>query len=280
MDTVETVEPQPFVQGFTYGEGPRWHGGRLWLTDGPAGKVFSVGETGDVRVEVEIPHPSGLGWLPDETLVISALFESKVHWVRPDGARTTLDLGAVGFTTNDLVVGHGHTYVDIYRLTDSDLTGDIARVDRDGTFRIVASSLAVPNGLGFIDDGATLVVNEMNGSRILTFAVQPDGNLCRPNVFAQLTAERHPDGLCVDAEGAVWIGSYDSGEFLRIVRGGTVTHRVPIDDGWAVAPALGGADGRTLYMIVDHTTIEALPKGESSCEVLQARVDVPGAGSP
>ena len=77
-------------------------------------------------------------------------------------------------------------------------------------------------------------------------------------MFADLGPERHPDGLCVDVEGGVWVGCYDTGEFLRVVAGGTVTHRVEIDRGWAVAPALGGADGRTLYMVIDDTTLEGL----------------------
>ncbi|MDG4668792.1 SMP-30/gluconolactonase/LRE family protein [Mycobacterium sp. 236(2023)] len=280
MTTVQGVPAERFVDGFIYGEGPRWHGGRLWFTDGLAGKVYSVGETGDVTTEAEIPHPSGLGWLPDGTLVVSALFESKVHWVKADGAVETVDLSDDGFTTNDLVVGYGRAYVDLYHLGESGLTGDVVLVEAGGSHRVVAAGLAVPNGLGFVDDGATLLVNEMNGSRILAFPVEADGSLGVPDVFAELSTERHPDGLCVDAEGAVWIGSYDSGEFLRVVRGGTVTHRVPIEDGWAVAPALGGADGRTLFMVVDHTTLEDLPNGESTCEVLRARVDVPGAGSP
>jgi sugar lactone lactonase YvrE len=78
----------------------------------------------------------------------------------------------------------------------------------------------------------------------------------------------------------VWVGCYDTGEFLRVIGGGTVTHRVAIDTGWAVAPALGGVDGRTLYMVVDETTHEGLVSGESTGRIMQARVDVPGAGSP
>lgn len=88
---------------------------------------------------------------------------------------------------------------------------------------------------------------------------------------------RWHDGLCVDSEGGVWVGCYDTGEFLRVIAGGAVTHRIPIGHGWAVAPALGGADGRTLYLVVDDTTHDGLMRGESAGRVLQTRVDVPAA---
>ncbi|MGZ5391108.1 MAG: SMP-30/gluconolactonase/LRE family protein [Mycobacterium sp.] len=125
-----------------------------------------------------------------------------------------------------------------------------------------------------------MVVSDTNAGRILAFPCEPDGSLGTPRVFADLGADRNPDGLCVDMDGGVCVGCYTTGEFLRVVDGGTVTHRVEIDRGWAVAPALGGADGRTLYMVADDTTLEGLMKGESTGWIMQARVDVPGAGLP
>jgi sugar lactone lactonase YvrE len=279
---VQAIEPQPFVDGIVYGEGPRWHNGRLWFTDGPAGHVCSVGETGDVAMEVTVEHASGLGWLPDGTLVISTLFEAKVHHVDEQGhVAATFDLSDRSWSTNDLVVAtDGRAYVDLYQVSAAGMTGAIGLVDVVGNVRVVASELAVPNGLGFLPDASTLVVSETNGSRILAFPTHPDGSLGAPSVFADLGADRHPDGLCVDVEGGVWVGCYDTQEFLRVVAGGAVTHRVSVQGGWAIAPALGGADGRTLYMVIDDTTQEGLMKGESTGWIMQARVDVPGAGSP
>lgn len=271
------VEPLPFIEGIVYGEGPRWHDGRLWFSDGPAAKVYSVSESGDLTVEAQIAKASGLGWLPDGTLVVSTLFDAKIHHVDAAGNITaTYDHSDRAHSTNDLVVApDGRTYVDLYGTE-----GAIGLVGRDGAVRVVASGLAMPNGLAFLPDGSTLVVSETRGSRILSFPAEPDGSLGAPSVFADLGPERQPDGLCVDIEGGVWVGCVTSGEFLRVVAGGTVTHRVHVDRGWAVAPALGGADGRTLYMIVDDTTIEGVANGESTGWIMQARVDVPGAGSP
>lgn len=261
-----------------YGEGPRWRNGHLWFSDGPAGRVYSVGETGDLSVEAEVPRASGLGWLPDGTLVVSTLFEATIHHVDAHGNTTsTFDVSDLAWSTNDLVVApDGRAYVDLYKQTRDALVGEIGLVDQAGGVRIVATGLAVPNGLGFLPDG-TLVVSETNGSRLLAFTTAPDGSLGFPTVFADLGAGSHPDGLCVDSEGGVWVGCYDTGEFLRVIAGGAVTHRIPIGHGWAVAPALGGADGHTLYLVVDDTTHDGLMRGESAGRVLQTRVDVPAA---
>lgn len=282
MTSIEAVGAVPFIDGIVYGEGPRWRGDRLWFTDGPAGRVCSAGEAGDIKVEADLPRASGLGWLPDGTLVVSTLFAAQLHHVDARGqVLAAYDVSHLAWSTNDLVVASdGRTYVDLYLAGKDGITGGIGLVATDGTVRVVATGLALPNGLAFLPGESTLVVSETNGSRLLTFPADANGDLGSPTVFADLGPHRHPDGLCVDAEGGVWVGCYDTGEFLRLVAGGAITHRIEIDRGWAVAPALGGHDGRTLYLVVDETTHEGLLAGNSTGRILRARVDVPGAGSP
>ncbi|KHO22156.1 SMP-30/gluconolactonase/LRE family protein [Mycolicibacterium setense] len=282
MTSVEAIAAAPFLDGLVYGEGPRWHGERLWFTDGLAGRVYSVGEAGDLAVEVELARASGLGWLPDGTLVVSTLFAAELHHVDAAGSVTaSYDISDVAWSTNDLLVApDGRTFVDLYIADGRTITGSIGLVGADGTVRVVARGLSMPNGLGILPDGSTLVVSETHGSRLLAFTVGLDGNLGSPTVFAELGPDRHPDGLCVDAAGGVWVGCYDTAEFLRVIAGGEITHRIGIDRGWAVAPALGGHDGRTLYLVVDDTTHEGLLAGSSTGRILQARVGVPGVGSP
>jgi sugar lactone lactonase YvrE len=282
VTTAEAVEPLPFIDGIVYGEGPRWHDGRLWFTDGPAGKVYSAGEAGDLTVEAEVAHASGLGWLPDGTLVVSTLFDAKIHHVDARGhIAATFDLSDIAWSTNDLLVSDdGRAYVDLYQKGASATAGGIGLVDPDGAVRVVATGLAVPNCMGFLPDGSTLVGSETGASHILAFPAEADGTLGVPGIFADLGPDRHPDGLCVDEDAGIWVGCYDTREFIRVVAGGAITHRVAVDKGWAIAPALGGSDGRTLYMVVDDTTIEGLMTGESTGWIMQARVEVPSAGSP
>jgi sugar lactone lactonase YvrE len=262
------------VDGFTFGEGPRWHDGRLWFTDGPAG-VVNVVEDGRIRVAAETPRASGLGWLSDGTLVVSTFGEAAVVLV---GERTSVrhDLGELAWTTNDMVVRDDRIYVDLYRLNDDGVVGAIGLVTPDGEARVVATDLSLPNGLVITDDGSTLLASETFGERVLAFTIADDGSLDDQRVFADLGPGRKPDGLCLDAEGALWIGCYDAGEFVRVRDGGEVTDRVAVAPGWAVAPALGGADGRTLHLVVDETTHEGVLTGESIGRIETIEVDVPG----
>ena len=149
----------------------------------------------------------------------------------------------------------------------------------DGAARTVARDLATPNGLAITPDGSTLLVSETFGGRLLAFRIEPDGALTDQRVFADL-GHRHPDGVCLDAQGAAWVGCYDTAEFVRVRDGGEITHRVEIDDTSAVAPALGGADRRTLFLVANRTSHEGIRDGRSEGRIEHVRVEVPGAGWP
>ena len=221
--------------------------------------------------------PPVCGWLADGTLVVSTLFDTKIHHVDAGGnAVATYDLSDLVWSTNDLLVTpDGRTYVDLYGNE-----GAIGLVGPDGIVQVVATGLAMPNGLGLLPDGIDpRGQRDERGS-----AARVSGPTRRqPRRAKRVRRPRRrapPRRSCVDVEGGVWVGCVNTGEFLRVVAGGAVTHRVEIDGGWSVAPALGGCDGRTLYMVIDDTTAEGIAKGESTGWIMQARVDVPGAGSP
>lgn len=278
---METLETTVVARGLQFGEGPRWHDGRLWVSDIQAGRVYTL-EDDHLEVAVEARGASGLGWLPDGRLVISTLGRPYIRCVDSDGEVTTLhDLRHMGWSLNDMVVApDGRIYADLYLEQLSHPPGAIVLITPDGAARIVAPDLETPNGLAITPDGSMLVVSETNTGKVHAFTVEADGGLSDRRVFADLGTGRRPDGLCLDEEGAIWVGSYASSEFLRVRDGGEITHRIVTPGRAAVAPALGGDDGRTLYLVVNDEMNPTLETPSTGGRIETARVDVAGAGSP
>src|SRR4030042_1044564 len=154
----------------------------------------------------------------------------------------------------------------------------------DGDARVVADGLMYPNGMVITPDGKTLIVAETIGRRLTAFDIAPDGSLSGRRPFADLATGglggAPPDGICIDAEGAIWVSSPPTSEFVRVREGGDITHRIPVPGKWAVACMLGGEDRRTLFLCTAETTLKGLGQGESLGWGGQGRGDVPGAGRP
>jgi sugar lactone lactonase YvrE len=279
--TVHTLASTVLAEGFTYGEGPRWRDGRLWFSDMHADAVRTLDADGTVGIGASAPHPSGIGWTPEGDLLVTCLEHAVLNRITPDGPQVHCDLSEFGPSLNDMVaLPDGRVYVDVYlKRGGGPPPGDLALVAPDGTARIVARGLATPNGLAVMADGTTLVAAETFGNRLSAWTIQADGSLADQRVFAEL-GERHPDGICVDVEGGVWVGCFLSGEFVRVLDGGEITHRVSVGESWAVAPALGGPEMRTLHLVVNDTTFEGLATGDSTCRIETVEVEVPGVGSP
>lgn len=275
--------------GFVMGEGPRWRGGRFWFSDIFDGHVYSVGDDGELRLEVTIDRPSGLGWLPDGSVLVATLARTvndqlvgpaRVVRVDTTGQHVVIDVteeGNIGF--NDMVVGpDGRAYVNVYRGVSAK-EDEIWLVDPDGSHVCVADGLAHPNGMVITPDRGTLLACETHAHRVLAFSIDADGMLSRQRVFADGLAIA--DGLCLDAAGAVWVGSLFAGEFLRVEEGGTITHRVAAPPGqWALAPMLGGAERRTLFMLTADTDPERAQVDDARGFLSRVEVEVPGAGWP
>jgi sugar lactone lactonase YvrE len=279
--------PTVLVDGLSFPESPRWRDGALWFSDLVLRAVFSVDEAGVLTKVAGVPgRPSGLGWLPDGRLLVVSMEDRTLLRQRPDTAAMELqpfaDLSALAHSyCNDMLVDEaGRAYVGNFGFDAG--AGEpvratvLVRVDPDGDARVVADDLLFPNGMALTAD-RRLIVAETAGDRLTSFAARDDGGLHDRRTFAALPGLA-PDGICLDAEGAVWVAAAGTGEVVRVAEGGDVLARVSPPSGRAFACALGGADGRTLFICA----AAGVPRPEETGGrreglIVRTRVDVPGA---
>ncbi len=251
------------------------------------GEVFSIDPTAaeGPRLEATVDgQSSGLGWLPDGRLVISSMESRTLVAVRPDSTTEVFaDLSAVEPSLlNDLVVDPdtGRTYVgafgyDLYGGEEL-RPGPLYVVETDGSARLAADGLVFPNSANVLPGTRTLVVSETWGGKLTAFDIEPDGSLTGRRTWADLPAGVTPDGSTVDAEGAIWVCSVDTGAFLRVVEGGEVTDRIDAPGLCAIDCALGGPDGRTLYLATADSYDPATTATSRAGRISAVRVAVPG----
>jgi sugar lactone lactonase YvrE len=282
---IEALTTTVLAGGLAFGEGPRWHDRKLWVSDMHANRVVTVDADGKVERVVRVAgRPSGLGWLPDDRMLIVSMSDKKL--LRYDGRsiETHADLSEhAPNEINDLVVdATGRAYVSQFGF-DFWNGGEFAKtaivmVEPEGRARVAAEDLAFPNGMVITPDGRTLVVAESFAARLTAFDVATDGTLGNRRVFAKLEGAV-PDGICLDAEGCVWVASPVSNECLRVREGGEVAARVKTET-QSIACMLGGSDRRTLYVLTAETTEPDESVKKRSARVETVKVDVPGAGLP
>jgi sugar lactone lactonase YvrE len=275
---------QPFVAGLAFPEAPRWRDGALWFSDFHFHRVARAMPDGAVRTVVELEdQPSGLGWLPDGRLLVVGMTKRQVLRLDPGGLQVHADLSRLaGWPCNDMLVdAQGRAYVgnfgfDLHAKAPFAPTV-LLLVAAGGEARVVAEDLHFPNGMALAPDGRTLIVAESYGKRLTAFTVDADASLRDRRVWAQFEQKGvAPDGICLDAEGAVWMASPVSREVLRVREGGAITHRIPTP-GQATACALGGEDGRTLYVTTGRVMVTPeQSRAARGGAIWQARVDAPG----
>jgi sugar lactone lactonase YvrE len=242
---------QILTGGLGLGESPRWHDGRLWVADWGARTVVAIDASGGSEVILRMPsYPFSIDWLPDGRLVI--VNETRILRREPDGALVThADLAGLSEKRwNEIVVdGRGAAYVNNVGFDfpgGAFAPGIIALATPEGSVRQVADGVAFPNGMAITPDNSTLIVAESYGQRLTAFAIAADGSLAERRVWADLP-DCAPDGLCIDREGAVWYADVPNKRCVRVREGGAVLQSVGLDRG-CFACALGGAEGRTLFM--------------------------------
>src|SRR3954447_14020888 len=238
------------LSGITFGESPRWHDGRLWLSDWGAQQVLAVDVDGNSELIVEVDFPSFpmcIDFLPDGRLLIVSGREGRVLRREPDGSLVThADLGRLAdkqHPWNDIVVdGRGNAYINNqgFDFPGGEFApGTIALLTPDGSARQVADGIAFPNGMAVTPDNSTLICAESYGKRLTAYDIAADGSLSNRRVWADL-GDGVPDGICVDAEGAVWYGDVPNKRCVRVREGGEVLQTIELDRG-CFACMLGGA---------------------------------------
>lgn len=276
-------------RGLRFTESPRWHGGKLWFLDIHDRRIKAADLGGRLETAVELPFtPNAFGFRRDGSLLVGDAMQRTIH--RWDGTtlQPLVDLG--GMTTfclsDGIVDAQDRMYVgDIgYNFFDPANkpvdTCVIACVDPDGRARIVAKDLSFPNGIVITPDGKTLIVAETMGHRLTAFDVQADGSLANRRVYAQLPEDVSPDGIALDAEGAVWLANPE-GKYgvLRVRKGGEIVERVELDtEGYAVM--LGGPQRRHLFICGSDSHDPAQIAKAPSATLRVVEVEVPGAGFP
>ncbi|MBD3646943.1 MAG: SMP-30/gluconolactonase/LRE family protein [Pseudomonadales bacterium] len=273
------------TDGLSFPEGPRWHDGRLYFSDFYRHVVETVTEDGRRTTIADVPNqPSGLGWLPDGCLLIVSMLDRKLLRQEPDGTLTEhADLNGVAtWHCNDMIVdSQGRAYVGNFGF---DTHGDVppsparlARVDPDGSVTAVADELQFPNGTIIFPDGATIVIAETRAMRLTAFDIDASGNLSNRRVWADIDPHV-PDGICLDAEGGIWVADPRGNCVIRVLKGGEITDRIDTGRG-AFACMLGGNDGRTLFVC---TATGSGPHAEARRDgrIESTKVEIPRDGLP
>jgi len=286
-NTSSMPEPTVLLDGLAYVESPRWHEGRLWFAHWGTGEIVAVDLDGNN--EVTGHGPAGLGWtidwLPDGRLLVTG---KELLRREPDGSMVRhTDLSEVSsLGWNDIVVdGRGNIYLTSinfgFLAGEQPKSGIIALVTPDGKARKVAGDLAFPNGMVVTPDNSTLIISESFTGRLIAFDIEADGSLSNRRVWAEGLG---PDGICMDAEGAIWVGAGDApeGAVVRVRAGGEVLERIEHDRA-IFAVMLGGPDRTTLFLLaaqwrgIEHVN-EAV--AARTGQVLVSQASVPGAGWP
>jgi sugar lactone lactonase YvrE len=291
------------LEGGSFFEGPRWHDGRWWVSDFYRHAVFTVTPDGTATRVLEVPaQPSGLGWLPDGTLLVVSMRDRKLlRQGRSDQLEEHADLSAhAGGLCNDMVVdAEGRAWVGNFGFDlmtgENPRSAKLVRVDPDGRVTPVADDLRFPNGSVITPDGNTLIVGETFGNRLTAFTITADGSLgdrrswaqfgptpeltTRAEMVKQLTVA--PDGCCLDAEGHVWVADAVNNRCVRVAPGGEIVEEIRTPDGLGIfACMLGGDDGRTLLLCCAPDSAAKRRAAAHEAVLMTCEVDVPHAGLP
>lgn len=292
---------KPLIGGLSFTECPRWHDGRLYFSDFYTHRVLAVTLDGAIETIAEVSaQPSGLGFLPDGRMLIVSMRDRKILRRELDTSLVEhADLSSLApWYVNDMLVDRdgrawaGNFGFDLMGGADATTT-NLIRVDLDGRATVAAVGLGFPNGMVLSPDGNTLIVAETTMNRLSAFDVasgvlgkrrtwaafgDPPASTKFAELFTQVDVA--PDGICLDAEGAVWVADAKNGRLIRVAEGGEILEELKPNSLGVFACMLGGANGRTLFACVAPTFTEAEASTHRNAAIWMIEVDIPGAGLP
>ncbi len=273
-----TLKTEVLLDGLIFPESPRWHEDKLWFVDMEDHKVMTVDLKGNTETILEISsRVSGLGWLPDNKLLVVSMDDNYLLRLDPEGVNMVADFNEFGpVLMNDMVVDKkGRAYVGNFGFDY--LNGKpfaptkLILVYPNGDVKVVAENMAFPNGTVITPDDKTLIIAETFAVQLTAFDIMDDGSLTGRRVWANLKSLA-PDGICLDAEGGIWLAAPGRQRVVRVLEGGQITHIVRVEND-AYACMLGGIDRKTLFVATSKHTRDA-----GKIEFVE--VDIPGAGLP
>lgn len=287
---VNRLEMNILLTGLAFGESPRWHGNRLWVSDWGAKQILSIAPDGksEVMVRVDFPSfPMCFDWLPDGRLLIVSGRDGRLFRQERDGSlfvhADLSPLAGKGHPWNEIVVdGRGNAYINNqgFDFPGGDFApGIIALLKPDGSMRRVAEGIAFPNGMAVTPDNSTLIVAESYGNKLTAFDIGADGGLSNRRVWANV-GDGAPDGICLDQEDAVWYADVPHKHCIRVTEGGNILQTISLDRG-CFACMLGGEGRRTLYIVAREWGGPAnMPDHSRTGQVLSSPAPAPGVGWP
>lgn len=273
-----TLRTEVLLEGLLFPESPRWHEDKLWFVDMDSHKVMTVDLNGNTETILQrTEQVSGLGWLPDNRLLVVSMGDNILLRLDPEGVNVVADLNKFNTVLcNDMVVDKkGRAYIgnfgfDYFNNKPFAPT-KLILVEPDGAARVVVDNMAFPNGTVITPDDKTLIIAETFAAKLTAFDVMADGSLTGRRVWANLKS-LPPDGICLDAEGGIWVAAPGRRRVVRVIEGGQITHIVKIEND-AYACMLGGLDRKTLFVATSKHTRDA-------GRIEFVKVDIPGAGLP
>ena len=282
------------MDGLTFGEGPRWHNNKFYFSDFYSHRVYTLDLEGNYEIIVEVPNqPSGLGWMPDGTMLIVSMKDRKLLAFKDNTLEERADLHELaGFHCNDMVVDEaGNAYIGNFGFNTYAGEGIkptnliLVRPGEDPV--VAADDLLFPNGTVITPDNETLIVGETYAARLTAFDKAEDGSLSNRRIWADLKENVEegpvplPDGICIDEEGAIWVASPSTSEVIRVHEGGEISERIAVETN-AFACMLGGEDKKTLFICTSNGSgvdpDSAVREKSGKIEIVE--VDVPGVGRP